>query len=314
MAYTAKGVQMGTTTFQGPVKTGPVISGSNYGCYRGKDLKDTQWVKNTVSMYFNEMAPGDDNGICTAQTPAAAGALTIDGALAETVNGVSVYAPSQSSVAATRNQAWARQIAVKSSGNDSGVNFTITGTDVNGKALSETITGPNAGTVYTAATLVGLFRSVTKVEISGAGTGNIEVGTGAATGGVLYARPIGVIPYQSSIVDMKLHMVEAFNSGTSDVVEIGKSDDPDYLADIPNAVMQTTTNVASGEVITTDATQIGDWRSVSQSETGADGVAYNSDVQVIVQLTSTGTLATTGIGYFSIDYMQGRDMTAADAW
>jgi len=301
---------MGTTTFQGPVKTGPVISGNTYGGYRGKDLKDTQWVKNTVSMYFNEPAPGDDNGICTAQTPAASGTLTIDGALTDS----GAYVPSQSSTAATRNTAWARQIAVKSSGNDSGVTFTITGTDVNGKALSETITGPNAGTVYTAATLVGLFRSVTKVEISGAGTGNIEVGTGAATGGVLYARPLGVIPYQSSIVDMKLHMVEAFNSGTSDVVEIGKSDDPDYLADIPNAVMQTTTNVASGEVITTDATQIGDWRSVSQSETGADGVAYNSDVQVIVQLTSTGTLATTGIGYFSIDYMQGRNMTAADAW
>ncbi len=113
---------------------------------------------------------------------------------------------------------------------------------------------------------------------------------------------------------MKLHMIEAFNSSTSDIVEIGKSDDADYLADIPSAVMQTTSNVASGEVITTDATQIGDWRSVSQSETGADGVAYDSDVQVIVELTSTGTLATAGIGYFSIDYMQGRNMTAADAW
>jgi hypothetical protein len=43
-------------------------------------------------------------------------------------------------------------------------------------------------------------------------------------------------------------------------------------------------------------------------------VAYDSDVQVIVELTSTGTLATAGIGYFSIDYMQGRNMTAADAW
>ena len=113
---------------------------------------------------------------------------------------------------------------------------------------------------------------------------------------------------------MKLHMIEAMNSSTSDIVEIGKSDDADYLADIPSAVMQTTSNVASGEVITTDATQIGDWRVVSQSETGADGVAYSSDVQVIVELTSTGTLATAGIGYFSIDYLQGRNMTSADAW
>ena len=101
---------MGTTTFSGPVKTGPVISGNSYGGYRGKDLKDTQWVKNTVSMYFNEPAAADDNGIRTAQTPAAASALTIDGALTETVNGVAVYAPSQSSTAATRNTAWARQM------------------------------------------------------------------------------------------------------------------------------------------------------------------------------------------------------------
>ena len=98
---------MGTTTFSGPVKTGPVISGANHGGYRGKDLKDTQWVKNTVSMYFNEPAPADDNGICTAQTPAAAGTLTIDGALTETFNGNKIYAPSQSSTAATRNTAWA---------------------------------------------------------------------------------------------------------------------------------------------------------------------------------------------------------------
>ena len=82
---------MGTTTFSGPVKTGPVISGANHGGYRGKDLKDTQWVKNTVSMYFNEPAPADDNGICTAQTPAAAGTLTIDGALTETFNGNKIY-------------------------------------------------------------------------------------------------------------------------------------------------------------------------------------------------------------------------------
>ena len=35
---------MGNTTFSGPVKTGPVISGATSGGYRGKDLADTNWV------------------------------------------------------------------------------------------------------------------------------------------------------------------------------------------------------------------------------------------------------------------------------
>ncbi len=45
---------MGTTTFSGPVKTGPVISGSTSGGYRGLDLKDTNWVKSSFVHYFQD--------------------------------------------------------------------------------------------------------------------------------------------------------------------------------------------------------------------------------------------------------------------
>lgn len=99
----------------------------------------------------------DADGISTAQTPVGAGNLTITGAFAS--GGV-----------ATMDYAY--QVGVTSDGIDNGVTFTITGTDQDGKALSETITGPNATTVET----TGYFKTVSQVAISGAGTGNITVG------------------------------------------------------------------------------------------------------------------------------------------
>ena len=236
---------MGTTTFQGPVKTGPVISGATSGGYRGKDLKDTNWVTNSLARYFQEPAAADPNGICVSQTTAAAANLTLNGALCATVNGNSIYAPALgSAVSTTADAAWARKIGITSSGNDSGITFTVTGTDVDGKALSETITGPNAGTVYTTNSTAANFKSVTKIATSGATTGNITVGTAAVAGDV-YCRAIGIIPYQSTITGIKVWVAEAFNAGTADPMEIGKSDDQDYLADIATAVMRAVTTTGN---------------------------------------------------------------------
>ena len=100
----------------------------------------------------------DADGICQSQTTAGAGNLTINGALA-------------SGGAATLD--YARQIGITSDGNDSGNTFTVTGTDADGYALTEDVTGPNAGTVET----TGYFKTVTTVAIGGATVGNITVGT-----------------------------------------------------------------------------------------------------------------------------------------
>lgn len=100
----------------------------------------------------------DRNGICAAQTPSGAGNLTIAGALA--TGGV-----------ATMDVA--RHVAIYSDADESGETFTITGTDRNGAALTETITGPDTTTVAGSRN----FLTVTQVATDGAGTGNIEVGT-----------------------------------------------------------------------------------------------------------------------------------------
>jgi len=101
----------------------------------------------------------DRNGISIAQTPAVAGNLSITGALA--TGGV-----------ATMDVP--RHVAIYSDADESGDTYTITGTDRYGAALTETITGPNTTTVNGSKN----FLTVTQVATSGAGTGNIEVGTG----------------------------------------------------------------------------------------------------------------------------------------
>jgi len=61
---------------------------------------------------------------------------------------------------------------VTSDGNDSGRTVSIIGTDYLGNALTETLTGPNSGTVLA----TNYFKTISAVKLSGAGTGSLSVG------------------------------------------------------------------------------------------------------------------------------------------
>lgn len=98
------------------------------------------------------------NGICTAQTPSGAGALTIDGAYA--TSGV-----------ATLN--YPRHLLITTSANDTTKTLTIVGTDRYGKALSYAVNLPNATTLVVPYN----FLTVTSVTVSAATTGTITLGT-----------------------------------------------------------------------------------------------------------------------------------------
>jgi hypothetical protein len=100
----------------------------------------------------------DPDGIAESQTTVGAADLTLDGVLVS--GGVATLD-------------YARRLAIASSGNDSTNDFTVTGTDADGRALVEVVTGPNTTTVET----VGYFKTVTSVAIDGATVGNITVGT-----------------------------------------------------------------------------------------------------------------------------------------
>lgn len=113
----------------------------------------------------------DANGIFEDQTLAQAGDLDLDGALVS--GGV-----------ATFNEA--QIVAIEGTGNNSGITFTVYGTDADGNSTSQIITGANNGTAKTTI----YFKTVTRVAASGAITGNVEGGVLAADGMVTRSYPV----------------------------------------------------------------------------------------------------------------------------
>lgn len=99
------------------------------------------------------------NNIATSQTPGAAGALTLNGALCS--GGV------------LPDLSLGYIIGIGCAGADAGRTFTVTGTDQNGKAQTETIAGANIGT--TASTK--FWRSISSITVDAATAGAIVVGT-----------------------------------------------------------------------------------------------------------------------------------------
>jgi len=96
----------------------------------------------------------DANGIAESQNPSSGGDLTLNGALGTTLD-------------------FARRIGITSDADDLGRTFTITGTDSDGKTLTEDVTGPNAGT----STSTEYFTTISSISIDAASAGNITVGT-----------------------------------------------------------------------------------------------------------------------------------------
>jgi len=68
-------------------------------------------------------------------------------------------------------------VLITSVGNDSGITFTIVGTDVDGAAQTEVVTGPNATTTVSTK----FFRSISSITASGDTAGDVSIGTSNAT-------------------------------------------------------------------------------------------------------------------------------------
>lgn len=122
----------------------------------------------------------DANSIAEDQTTAGADTLTLDGALVTSGVAILTQITSPGGFRPPRTNDIAMQVTLEGSGNNSGVAFTLTGTDADGKAIIETRQGGNA----VAVTTVLFFKTVSAITVNGAVTGNIEVGWLRASGGV----------------------------------------------------------------------------------------------------------------------------------
>ena len=114
----------------------------------------------------------DPNGIVETSTPAGAGLMPMDGALAD-LGTAGVFDVGDSDSSGIKG----RIIEITSDGADNGVTFSIVGTDPEGAALTEVVTGPATTTVRS----TGYFQTISSITISAAGTGNIIIGTSNAT-------------------------------------------------------------------------------------------------------------------------------------
>lgn len=101
---------------------------------------------------------GDADGIAAAQTTGGAADLVLNGA---------------DMAGGTWSSSFAHQLGVYSAGNIATVVFTITGTDQDGKAQTETVTGVNAGTVETTK----YFKTVSSITADAAVGSDVIVGT-----------------------------------------------------------------------------------------------------------------------------------------
>ena len=116
-------------------------------------------VTSVKSRTFGTVDATDPNGLSTAATISGSSALTLNGAL---------IADSKYTTGTNIGQI----ITILSAADDTGVTFTTVGTDANGDALTEVITGVNAAT----ASSTGYFQTVTSITTSGSTTGNVSAG------------------------------------------------------------------------------------------------------------------------------------------
>jgi hypothetical protein len=114
-----------------------------------------------ITVTAGPLAAADADGIAQAQNPAST--FTLNGALVS--GGVALLgAP--------------RRVLITTTGNETGVTFTVTGTNLAGDVLTEALAGVNNTTTYTALD----FYTVTSVTNSAALTGNVTIGTNGVGG------------------------------------------------------------------------------------------------------------------------------------
>ena len=131
----------------------------------------------------------DADGICLSQTTAGATPLIINGALKD------MAATMQQVTRAVMGAGIERVVSLTSTGNLSGIDFTIVGTDVEGAAVSEVLAGPNNNTVVTTA----LYNTVTSITPDAAVGTAITAGSGSTGNTAWVMSNVNISPANLSV-------------------------------------------------------------------------------------------------------------------
>ena len=308
---------MAKTNFSGPITTGPIQV--NTGTTIGTNVRDAAFISNRM------VFPFDYNSVAVTTD---ANSLAVTGS-----NGVGTT--SVTFVDTTANVAgitsvggfeMAAAVTLTSSGNDSALTATLTGTDILGNAQTEAITMANAGVVTTTKT----WKTVTATTVSGAGTvGTLEMGVLATAQVSLVARslfnenPLAqtsstvnknlanniVIPPFSRITDIRLNNTVAYSNTT--YVEIGTK-----VAQAAGATLNSLELDYFAGDAATDVKAIGSHhvplylkQTAAQQDSclnvsDGDASGYEIDKAIVITFT-TGTAApAAGNSYLVVDWLQ----------
>lgn len=175
------------------------------------------------------------DAIAQDQTLAAAGSLTLDGSLVQNTTPLSPYENAAPVPVAFISPP--SFVTIVSTNDLSLVNFTVTGTDSNGRAITEVVVGPNNATVTTTNT----FATVSSVSADAAAAG---VSAGVNSGGNTSWIPLDIY-VKNQVTDIQVTEV----SGTMTYSMVYTNDDP-FDASI------THTEVAIDSTLTSATTSI----------------------------------------------------------
>ena len=129
-------------------------------------------VSDVKSKFFGAVDALDADGLSVAATIGSATTLTLGGALT-------------SGGSYTSGDNIGQLVTILSAADDSGITFTVVGTNAVGDALTEVVTGADTAT----ATSSGYFNTVASITTSGASAGNVSAGvTGTGTGTIFAGR------------------------------------------------------------------------------------------------------------------------------
>ena len=337
---------MAKTNFSGPITAGKI--NNTTGFTPSQNVRNTGFVVMGQSFGFDSaLLAADADSIATAASNPAgqgAGALTLTNTVDGTAASGSFVMPGVGATGtvsgALGGVAGAAKVCIGSTGNDTGINFTITGTDIFGNVQTEgAITGHNAG-AGTDVQSASLYQTITSVVASGTLTGNITVGYSyvgvasqaiyqlksnynaytngetPATSNKNLANNVN-IPARSRIVNWRVHIPIAFNMAGASTIGFGTTSfnnantptlDVDYFSVATAASLKTiaTLNYAD-DFGTITAAQAENYADVSHSD--LDAAIGNSlvglDKEVIMFVnTAAGAAPTAGDALITVEYLQ----------